>query len=149
MRVGRPVEEHLVAQKLLDNGVCIVASPAYVKAHGTPRQPEDLAQMPTVAYASTDVAIVHWPFIVRGEHRGVKVDPVLTVNQGNALLEADYPGLDRIIEAAILPEPTSCRCWASTPTVPERVALHPSGAAQLKCCRGCERKPSCRRAAAG
>lgn len=93
VRVGRHVEPHLVAQKLRDNQVCIVASPDFVDEHGAPEHPEALAHLPTVAYATADVLITAWPFVLEGEFRTVEVNPVCTVNEGNALLDAVRRGV--------------------------------------------------------
>lgn len=93
VRVGRHVEEQLVARKLVDNDVCIAASPSFIERFGRPKSPDDLPRFPTVAYKSTEVAITTWPFVVDGEYRAVEVDPVCTVNEGNALLDAVRHGM--------------------------------------------------------
>lgn len=86
VRVGLHVEGSLTASKLLSNAVCIVAAPSLLERTGVPKRPEDLAQMPAVAYRSADFDISAWPYRDGEEVRTVEVRPALTVNDGNALL---------------------------------------------------------------
>ncbi|MFZ6645105.1 LysR family transcriptional regulator [Undibacterium sp. TJN25] len=44
VRFGQPQSSTLVARKLLDTKILTVASPAYLKKHGTPKTPADLAK---------------------------------------------------------------------------------------------------------
>ncbi|MEM9731453.1 MAG: LysR family transcriptional regulator [Myxococcota bacterium] len=93
VRVGRHAEGSLIARKLLDNDVCLAAAPSFVKRHGLPKHPTDLAEWPTVAYASGAVDISVWTYVENGEFRTVNVSPVYRTNDGNALREAVCAGL--------------------------------------------------------
>ena len=44
IRIASLGDSNLVGVKLADNGRVLVASPAYLKRHGTPREPADLAR---------------------------------------------------------------------------------------------------------
>ena len=92
VRVGRRAEGSLVARKLVDNPVCLVAAPALVARCGPPTHPEALADMPAVAYRA-EVEITRWSYADGDIIRSVQVDPVLRVGDGNALLDAVLAGL--------------------------------------------------------
>lgn len=93
VRVGMDVEGTLSARRLLDNDVCLVASPEFLERFGHPTHPADLAQVPTVAYEAGTVTITSWPYLDDGEVRVVDVDPAYRVTDGNALLRAVRAGL--------------------------------------------------------
>lgn len=93
VRVGLEVEASLTARKLLDNEVCLAAAPGLLERRGAPEHPARLAEFPAVAYASRDVEITSWAYLDDGEICSVRVDPVLRVDDGNALLEAVRAGL--------------------------------------------------------
>ena len=51
IRIARLVDSSLVARRLADTTLCVCASPAYVKRHGAPRHPRELATRPCLGYA--------------------------------------------------------------------------------------------------
>lgn len=75
----------LVARRLASSSVMLVASPAYLKQHGTPRVPADLLQHNCLTY--TQVARPHdWSFTgPDGAEQTVTVKGNLQVNTGLAL----------------------------------------------------------------
>ena len=93
VRVGRDVEGSLIARKLVDNDVCLAAAPSFVDRCGLPCHPGQLAEFPTVAYASRAVDISVWTYVEDGVFRTVEVNPVCRVNDGNALRDAVCAGL--------------------------------------------------------
>lgn len=93
LRVGLPSEGTLIARKLLDNDVCLVATPELLERAGPLEHPEDLAQYPTVAYSSADVEITSWAYSEGGEERTVSVHPRLRTTDGNSLLTAVRNGI--------------------------------------------------------
>ncbi|MEM9459047.1 MAG: LysR family transcriptional regulator [Myxococcota bacterium] len=93
IRVGRGAEGSLTARKLLDNPVCMVASPGLLERRGSPEHPRQLASYPTVAYVAGPLQITAWTYIDQGEYRTVQVDPGLCVDDGNGLLDAVRAGL--------------------------------------------------------
>lgn len=93
VRVGRQVEGSLTATKLMDNDVCIVASPSFLERAGPLQHPRDLARTSTVAYRSRQFDITSWSYVEDGEYRSVEVTPICTVNDGNALLDLCLRGV--------------------------------------------------------
>lgn len=93
LHVGLPTEGTLIAKKVLENDVCLAASPNLLERAGDLRHPEELATYPTVAYASPEVEITTWAYRDGGEERTVSVHPVLRTTDGNSLLEAVRSGL--------------------------------------------------------
>lgn len=88
LTVGLPTSDQLVARRLCDNEVCLVATPGLVAAHGVPRHPTDLLSWPAVAYRSGKVQIASWPYVDGDQVRTLDVRPRLTVNDGVSLLDA-------------------------------------------------------------
>lgn len=93
VRVGLEVEGSLTASKLIDNDVCIVASPTLLERLDSIADPSDLARVPTVAYASGPTSITTWAWHDGAGVRTVDVDPVCLVNDGNALLDLVLAGV--------------------------------------------------------
>lgn len=93
VRVGQVGEGELHVSKLMDNPVCIVASPNLLQRCGQPQHPAELANFPTVAYATEVVAISVWSYLEDGAQQTVAVRPVYQVNDGNALLDAARAGI--------------------------------------------------------
>ncbi|MEM6295084.1 MAG: LysR family transcriptional regulator [Myxococcota bacterium] len=93
VRVGRNVEGSLTATKLMDNAVCIVATPSFLERAGPLQHPRDLGRVSTVAYRSRQFDITAWSYVEGGEYRSVDVTPVCTVNDGNALLDLCLRGV--------------------------------------------------------
>ncbi len=93
VRVGLLVEGHLVATKLMDNAVCIVATPDLLRRTGHPRHPAELQHMPAVVYRSPDYDISTWAYREGDEVHTVSVEGRVTVDDGRTLLELVLAGL--------------------------------------------------------
>jgi len=93
VRVGLAAEARLMARKLSDNPVCLVASPDFLARVGVPAHPSELAHVPAVAYAAGDVEITTWTYEEASAVRSVEVVPACRVNDGNALLNAGRGGV--------------------------------------------------------
>jgi len=93
LHVGLPTEGTLIAKKLLANEVCLAASPELLERAGPIAHPSELANYPTVAYASPEVEITTWAYTENGAEHTVTVRPVLRTTDGNSLLEAVRQGL--------------------------------------------------------
>lgn len=62
LRVGTPADSRLSARRVGRFNRCVVASPAYLAAHGTPRVPEDLLQHRCLHYRfPSSGRIEQWP----------------------------------------------------------------------------------------
>jgi len=108
VRFGFPQSSSLVARKLLDTKVLTVASPAYLKLHGVPQTPQDLADGKHVCIQFRDPRTgrpFDWEFHRRGKQLIVNTRSQLTVNDGGTLesvLLAGY-GLAQVMDVAIAP----------------------------------------------
>jgi DNA-binding transcriptional LysR family regulator len=69
----------------------VCAAPAYLKAHGMPQHPEDLARH-TIVMASGVTSSPDWRFHRRGQPLTVRVSPRLTVTSNDAAIAAVESG---------------------------------------------------------
>src|SRR6185369_15810138 len=60
----------------------LCASPAYLKAHGTPKHPSELARHMVLAYSLLSVG-ENWEFDGPDGHVSVKVEPRMRTNSGD------------------------------------------------------------------
>ncbi|NVJ98920.1 MAG: LysR family transcriptional regulator [Alphaproteobacteria bacterium] len=89
----------LIARKLGDIRHHVIASPAYLAEHGTPKTPADLKDHNCVFYSNVD-ATKHWTFGEEGSRKGYRVDGQMASNSGMMQLAAAVEGLG----IAILPD---------------------------------------------
>jgi len=93
IRIGSAGGETVVARKLGEARMVACASPAYLKAHGAPRTPEDLARHPCLTYEYMPVRNV-WPFRGKdGREHAVRVSGPLHSNNGDLLAAAAVAGV--------------------------------------------------------
>lgn len=88
VRIGVLADSAAVAIRLGEVRYVVVASRAYLAAHGAPRSPDDLARHPCVMFASS-AAGTHWSF--RG--RALAIHARLAVNTAEAAIDAALAGL--------------------------------------------------------
>lgn len=80
LRVTRQPAPDLLSRSLAPLNVCMVASPGYLRAHGTPTHPQDLSQHECLLF-SLDPDPTLWPFDHRsGERRQVRVNGAFRSN---------------------------------------------------------------------
>lgn len=94
IRIGRLEDSALIARKLGDIEAALVASPAYIAAHGAPQVPGELGQHAVIAYGNA--AMPHqWRFGAGkdGSAQTVAVEPRLIVNSGELICAAAIAGL--------------------------------------------------------
>jgi DNA-binding transcriptional LysR family regulator len=92
LRVGSLRDSSLVARRLATARQVCAASPAYLAAHGTPREPEDLRRHACLRYTYTRAPDL-WEFVRGGEARAVRVRGNLRANNGDALRAAALRGM--------------------------------------------------------
>lgn len=93
VRIASLPDSSLVARRLCPMPRHTVASPAYLKAHGTPTHPMHLAQHRCLGYTYLSTPGV-WRYTnARGEQATVRPSGQLRVNNGEALLPAVIAGL--------------------------------------------------------
>lgn len=80
-----------VTRKIADSRRVVVASPAYIAAHGAPQKPQDLISHNCMTY-SHQLDGRHWPFILGGKKYAQPVAGRFTANNGMMLKEAAVEG---------------------------------------------------------
>jgi DNA-binding transcriptional LysR family regulator len=93
VRVGTLVDSSLVARRLAPIRRVVCASPAYLKAHGTPASPDDLKTHDCLC--NSNVALAReWRFVTpQGEPWPVEVTGRINANNGDLLKVAAVNGL--------------------------------------------------------
>ena len=82
----------------------VCAAPAYLKAHGTPRVPADLAQHAVITATAVSTS-VDWKFVAGKKTVGVSVKPRLSVTNNEAAIVAAVQGfgITRLLSYQIAP----------------------------------------------
>lgn len=101
IRVARQVDPGLVARRLTGARTVACASPGYLKKHGIPRSPEQLAGHNCMTYLHTNWRN-EWRFRRAGVERKVRISGNLRGNNGNILVNAAVDGLGVILEPDFL-----------------------------------------------
>jgi DNA-binding transcriptional LysR family regulator len=91
VRIGRLIDSGLIARRVGAVRRMLVASPAYLTAHGTPMTPADLAGHATIVAFSRG-GLLEWRFHDGGRERVVRLAPRLLVNDIEAMLLAARAG---------------------------------------------------------
>lgn len=84
LRVGRMTDSSLRVRRLGTVELVLCAAPAYLEAHGTPTTPAMLAQHRLLHYGNLGTGL-SWALHGPGGEVSMKVDPVLTANNGDVL----------------------------------------------------------------
>ena len=92
IRTTRQLEPNDVARKIGECRLLAVASPAYLKKHGQPKHPSDLAQGHE-CFGYLPAQRGSWPFLIDGELAWVPVHGRVHANNGDALLDFAARGL--------------------------------------------------------
>ena len=92
IRVGPTDDTSLVARKLGVTRRAVVASPAYLEAHGSPTEPDDLREHACLMYAGSRGHRAGWMFMSEAGVRTVRVEPRLVADNGQALGELARQG---------------------------------------------------------
>jgi DNA-binding transcriptional LysR family regulator len=85
VRVGDLPDSSLVSVRMADNRRLCVATPDYVKHHGTPQQPTDLARFACLTLSSDASQTRGWAFQVDGEVIHLKPGGPLDCSDGQVL----------------------------------------------------------------
>lgn len=97
VRVGPLSDSGLIARPIGRLPLINVASPAYLKRHGTPRTPDDLGAHWAVNYASPSSGRVEdWEWIEHGALRAVPLRGRVAVNSAEAYIACCLAGLGLI-----------------------------------------------------
>lgn len=98
IRIGALADSSLIARPLATTRMVVCASPAYVRRHGRPKQPEDLQQHDCLIYTA-GAAGPHdqWRFTRAGREWRVPVRGSYRASNGDLLLSAAQAGLGIIV----------------------------------------------------
>lgn len=91
LRVADSLPPHQVARRLFACRFVVVASPDYLRAHGTPSRPDDLRRHACLGYSLA--ARAHWQFQVEGELHAIETVGRFSADSGEALLQAALAGM--------------------------------------------------------
>ncbi|NDZ12203.1 LysR family transcriptional regulator [Variovorax sp. WS11] len=90
IRITNDLDPNLIARPLGHCASVICATPAYLKAHGTPRSPQELALHNCLTYSYFGKSL--WQFEHKGSHVAVPVGGNLSANESSVLLTAALEG---------------------------------------------------------
>jgi DNA-binding transcriptional LysR family regulator len=105
VRIGRLAVSSLVARRIAAEQLITCASPGYLRRHGAPSAPGDLASHACLTYGHARRG--EWTFRVEGRVRKVSVSGPMRANNGEMLRDAAVAGLgivslpDFIVAAAL------------------------------------------------
>jgi DNA-binding transcriptional LysR family regulator len=85
IRVGAPGDTALVARRLAPNHRVVCGSPAYLRAHGRPRTPRELAGHDCLILRQDGADYALWRFTSAGRTETVRVHGSLASNDGEAV----------------------------------------------------------------
>jgi DNA-binding transcriptional LysR family regulator len=101
IRVTRQPDSHLVARLLARAHMIVCASPMYLKAHGTPKSPEDLAKHNCLTRFDGGVRAM-WKFARDSRSTTVQVSGNFRGNNGELLMRAAIAGLGIVYEPTFI-----------------------------------------------
>ncbi|GGC69709.1 LysR family transcriptional regulator [Undibacterium terreum] len=84
IRIASLTDSNLIGVKLADNKRVVVASPAYIKRHGTPGSLDELSNHNCLAFSS-DGSQRGWTFRQNGKNVTLKVEGNMVCNDGEVL----------------------------------------------------------------
>ncbi len=92
IRVGPMADSGLVARKLSEHRIRIVASPDYLARHGVPRDPAALSHHRSIGWTFLR-SVAAWPFLVEGRRIEIVPPPVVRVSDGAAARKLALSGV--------------------------------------------------------
>lgn len=99
-RIGEVPDSRLIQRKLMPYKMVLCASPDYLRNQGVPEQPEDLAHHELVRFAVSSGAPLK--LFKNDEMREVSPSCMVTMNSGQALVNAALRGLGIIVQPEVL-----------------------------------------------
>lgn len=102
IRSGPVTDTTLIARPLQPGRVLVAASPAYLKRHGTPKHPSDLARHNCLVFAGASTT---WRFRRGADEVHVDARGTLVSNTGASLVMAAISGMGVVVQADALMEP--------------------------------------------
>jgi len=99
IRFGEVPDVRIYARLLRKNRRIVCASPAYLKQHGKPSVPHDLARHACIVLRENDSAYGTWHFSRGKRAETVKVDGALSSNDGSAVLRWALDGRGIVVRS--------------------------------------------------
>lgn len=99
VRFGEPPDARVVARLLAPNRRLLCATPAYLARHGTPRQPQELAQHSIIGIRQGDEAYGVWRLRCGRRAETVKVRGPLSTNDGEIAVNWALAGHGIVLRA--------------------------------------------------
>jgi DNA-binding transcriptional LysR family regulator len=103
IRISAQPDPALIGRVLAPCTSVLVASPAYIAAHGLPQAPADLAAHRCLSYANFGKSV--WKLSRDGEHTEVSVGGHFSANEATALLQAALAGGGIALQPTYLANP--------------------------------------------
>jgi DNA-binding transcriptional LysR family regulator len=130
IHAGPLADSAIMSKRLASDQQCIVASPAYLSAHGNPVKPEDIGEHQCLVFGET----TQWAFAQKGQDSNVKIYARFRSDSGEVLRLAALQGqgLLRTTEMQVFDELNTGRLVRVLPgiEIPGNTAiwaLYPSG----------------------
>ena len=105
IRIGHVGSEHLAARRLGTMRMLVCTAPAYLKAHGVPRTPADLARHAVLIYTNGPNPRTWRLTDSQGRHHDVRVAGPLQSNGGDLILAAAISGMGVIFGPDFIVKP--------------------------------------------
>ena len=125
LRIGRLKDSSLIARRLFDAHTALVASPAYLEAHGVPERPDDLTEHGFLAYSNLAEPTRLVGRDAQGERFDIEVTACLSASSGDFVAEQAKAGrgialqptfiVGAAIERGDLVTLLDDCCWPETP----------------------------------
>ncbi|KYQ97247.1 LysR family transcriptional regulator [Serratia plymuthica] len=93
IRMGELADSRLLARRVAENRRILVASPAYIKAHGSPQSPEVLKNHNCLVFAYPGLLQNTWRIQKNGLEQAILIDGTLSSDNGDVLHEWCLAGL--------------------------------------------------------
>lgn len=102
VRIGRLPDSSLIARRLFDVHMIVCASPRYLKANGTPKTPDELAEHQCLVYSNLAEPSRWFCKDEQGNSIQVDVNAVMRVSSGDFLCAAAANGLGVVIQPTFI-----------------------------------------------
>lgn len=107
VQIGELHDSSLAVRRLADTEYVVCASPAYLRQHGTPAHPDDLAEHRCLTYRRPrNGKLWDWRFRIDGELRTMGVRGIMTLNSNEAIVSAAASGLGIVQVADYYADPS-------------------------------------------
>ena len=93
IRLGEPKEPNLIARKMGDTRMIMVASPDYLERFGRPTHPTELTKFNCIKFITPQGKDEEWRFMIDGVTTTISASGSVRVNNGDTLLDMALNGI--------------------------------------------------------